>query len=138
MRLHVLQLMKQLPHVDVQHLQLLLQLEHGECVLVECNCYCGEYNVYEQYTFEHTVFKSVYLDPLLTVLLRKPALDHNGHIMSRVVYPLILGPIRSSNGSTVNPDMLEHSSIACRLLYGLATRLSNLGIRTFLDLVHFF
>ena len=112
MRLHVLQLMKQLPHVDVQHLQLLLQLEHGECVLVECNCYCGEYDVYEQYTFEHTVFKSVYRVPLPTLPLHTLALDHNGHIMSRVVYPLIPGPFDSRNESTVNPDTLEHSSIS--------------------------
>ena len=112
MRLHVLQLMKQLPHIDVQHLQLLLQLEHGECVLVECNCYCGEYNVYEQYTFEHTVFKSVDQVPLVTVLPRKPALDRTCPQAHRVIYPLILGLNDSSNESTVNPDMLEHSSIS--------------------------
>ena len=112
MRRHVLQLMKQFPHIDVQHLQLLLQLKHSESVLVECNCYCGEYNVYEQYTFEHTVFKSRDLDPLLTVLPRKPALDHNGHLMSRVVCQQILGPTARSNDSTADPDMLEHNSIS--------------------------
>ena len=30
--LHILQLRQQLPHVDVQHLQLLFQLPHGERV----------------------------------------------------------------------------------------------------------
>ena len=32
---HVLQLREQLPHVDVQHLQLLFQLPHGERVQMQ-------------------------------------------------------------------------------------------------------
>ena len=35
MWLNILQLREQLPHVDVQHLQLLFQLEHSERVFVE-------------------------------------------------------------------------------------------------------
>jgi len=35
---HVLQLGQQLPHVDVQHLQLLFQLEHSERVLMKGDC----------------------------------------------------------------------------------------------------
>ena len=58
--------------------------------------------------------------------------------MSHVIYQQILGLIDSSNESTVDLCMLEHSSMACRLLYGLATRLSNLGIGTFYRVVHFF
>jgi len=34
-RTHILQLRQQLPHVDVQHLQLLFQLPHSERVLVQ-------------------------------------------------------------------------------------------------------
>ena len=51
----ILQLGEQLPHVDVQHLQLLLQFEHSERVLVECMGHSCEHTVKDQYTPGHKV-----------------------------------------------------------------------------------
>ena len=50
---HILQLQEQLPHVHVQHLQLLFQLEHSERVLVQGNSSDSECYVYEYHTPEH-------------------------------------------------------------------------------------
>ena len=51
----ILQLGEQLPHVDVQHLQLLLQFEHSERVLVECMGNSCEHTVDDENTPGHKV-----------------------------------------------------------------------------------
>ena len=54
-RTHILQLRQQLPHVDVQDLQLLFQLPHGERVHVQAIRRSCEQDVCEHDTQEHKV-----------------------------------------------------------------------------------
>ena len=66
------------------------------------------------------------------------ALGRGVVLMSHAVCQQILGPTARRHDVFDGPVDTSRSSIACGLLYSVATRLSNLGIGTFFDLVHFF
>ena len=82
--------------------------------------------------------RSGVLDPLVRVGHHTPAPDRSVAPVSRVICLLILGPTARNNESSEILGRPEHNGIAYRLLYGLATRLSNLGIGGVFTAVIFF
>jgi hypothetical protein len=93
------------------------------------------------YSEEHgslMLLTAVIRDPLL--LWKQGTLDigRNGFQEHRVVCPLTLGLNAHSNDALQNLFDTGRSSIACRLLYGPATRLSNLGMRGCIECCAFF
>ena len=84
------------------------------------------------------VFKSRALDPLLSVLHHKLDICRSAVLGDHAVSQQILSPTAHMHDVLYGPFDTSRSSTSCRLLYGLATRLSNLGIGTFYRVVHFF
>ena len=82
--------------------------------------------------------RSGVLDPLVRVGHHTPALDRSVAPVSRVTRLLTLAPTARNNESSEILGRPGHNGIAYRLLYGLATRLSNLGIRGCFSGCYFF
>ena len=83
-------------------------------------------------------FTAVGLAPQRHGTQHTPARSHNCTGAHRVARQRTSGPTARSGDGSLIPCTLERSSIACRLLYGLTARLSNLGIATFTDRCAFF